>query len=232
MKCLLPFSHRRPTLVWMLCWLPHLRGFVESYWQYISTQVGRPHYGTCATLLQDTTGAVKTSKHSLAIPYHTDWPRGLPKRRNQNLSIVVFICWPLMRKLPLLRELSAFQLSDVKPKPRLSQVTFGREDIFIGNQWVLRVKTGKQPEARMVYVSRDSDWLKGLRENFLDQSKSDVLPLSGRGGGASFRDQTQGTKQRTSNVFSRLHWTKFQISRSSIHLVHKRLHHEPPINSQ
>lgn len=52
----------------------------------------------------------------------------------------------------------------------------------------------------MVYVSRDSDWLKGLRENFLDQSKSDVLPLSGHGGGASFRDQTQGTKQRTSNV--------------------------------
>ena len=85
-------------------------------------------------LLQDMTGAVKTSKHSLAIPYHTDWPRGLPKRRNQNLSIVVFICWPLMRKLPLLREQSAFQLSDAKPKPRLSQVTFGREDIFIGNQ--------------------------------------------------------------------------------------------------
>ena len=150
MKCLLPFSHRRPTPVWMLCWLPHLRGSVVSYWQYISTQVGRPHYGTCAMLLQDTTGAVKTSKHSLTIPYHTDWPRGLPKQRNQNLSIVVFICWPFMRKLPLLRELSAFQLSDVKPKPRLSQVTFGREEIFIGNQWVLRVKTGKQPEARMV----------------------------------------------------------------------------------
>lgn len=164
----------------MLCWLPHLRGSVVSYWQYISTQVGRPHYGTCAMLLQDTTGAVKTSKYSLTIPYHTDWPRGLPKRRNQNLSIVVFICWPFMRKLPLLREQSAFQLSDVKPKPRLSQVTFGRKDIFTGNQWVLRVKTGKQPEARMVYVSRDSDWLKGLRENFLDQSKSDVLPLSGR----------------------------------------------------
>ena len=83
----------------------------------------------------------------------------------------------------------------------------------------------------MVYVSRDSDWLKGLIENFLDQSKSDVLPLSGRGGGTSFRDQTQGTKQRTSNVFSRLQWTIFQIFRSSIHLVHKRLHHEPPINS-
>ena len=85
-------------------------------------------------LLQDTTGAVKTTKQSLTIPYHTDWTRGLPKRRNQNLSIVVFICWPLMRKLPLLRELSAFQLSDVKLKPRLSQVTLGREDIFIGNQ--------------------------------------------------------------------------------------------------
>lgn len=46
----------------------------------------------------------------------------------------------------------------------------------------------------MVYVSRDSDWLKGLRENFLDQSKSDILPLSGRGGGASFRDQ-RGRKE-------------------------------------
>lgn len=64
----------------------------------------------------------------------------------------------------------------------------------------------------MVYVSRDSDWLKGLRENFLDQSKSDVLPLSGRGGSASFRDQTQGTKQRTSNVIPDYIGLNFKIS--------------------
>lgn len=50
----------------------------------------------------------------------------------------------------------------------------------------------------MVYVSRDSDWLKGLRENFLDQSKSDVLPLSGRGGWREF--SRSNTRNEATNI--------------------------------